>query len=113
LMGVRSTSMQPQSEDMSRVLGDGGGTTTNRLRFFQRRLYSERDQQELAVGGEEFGVRMGAWKYVSASANGPPVLFDLDQDPGETRNLHTRAADVEERLAATLQQWVATQRGRP
>ena len=113
LLGVPSTSMQPQGEDLSRVLGDGGAPPANRLLFFQRRLYTERDQQELAVGGEEFGVRMGAWKYVSASAKGPPELFDLDQDPGETRNLHTRAADVEERLAATLQQWVATQRGRP
>jgi len=114
LLGVPSTSMQPQGEDLSRVLGDGAAPPANRLLFFQRRQYTEREQQELSVGGEEFGVRMGAWKYISASATkGPPELFDLDQDPGETRNLHTRAADLEERLATTLRHWVATQRGRP
>jgi choline-sulfatase len=42
-------------------------------------------------------ARSGRWKYVAAPA---PRLFDLEQDPGETRNVAADHADVAQRLAA-------------
>jgi len=52
-------------------------------------------------------VARGKWKYVHKVA---PALYDLEQDPGETRNLAAEHPEVVARLAAELAALIASGR---
>ncbi len=54
-------------------------------------------------------VRTERWKYVHFGGGLPPVLFDLENDPGETRNLAAEPAYVSARLemAERMLEWRA------
>jgi len=54
--------------------------------------------------GEAAAVRAGPWKLIRSEGN-PLLLFDLRDDPGETRNLATAHADVADRLLTRLVDW--------
>jgi arylsulfatase A-like enzyme len=110
LLGVPAASIQPEGMDLSRVLVDGAPPPSDRPLYFQRRLYTERDEREWPAVGDMFGVRWGAWKYVTAPEEGKTELFDLARDPGEARNLAGSSAGVEARLAAAADSWAARQR---
>lgn len=61
------------------------------------------------VGGRWiYGVRDGRWKYITHFDRAPRQLFDLQADPGETRNLATdpEAASVGERLRLAMDAWI-------
>lgn len=76
-----------------------------------------------------FAVREGKWKLCLAPGSGglsaprpgspqektlPPVqLFDLQADPGETRNLQAQHADIVKRLRERLETYRADGRSRP
>lgn len=53
--------------------------------------------------GEQRALRAGQWKYMNAY--GRRLLFDLDADPGETRNLATQHPDRVEQLATRYAEW--------
>lgn len=75
------------------------------------------------IPGGIFAVRSGRWKYIWARGTertwamglGPArswdreYLFDLDEDPGETRNLAGGFSVREDWLRARLRAWVETQ----
>lgn len=50
------------------------------------------------------GIRTSKWKFVYAPWNGKvePELYDLEQDPGETRNLAAERADIVDQLKAEI-----------
>ena len=48
--------------------------------------------------------RQGPWKIIRSEGN-PVLLFQLDQDPGETQNLADRHPDIVGRLTAALEDW--------
>jgi arylsulfatase A-like enzyme len=48
------------------------------------------------------GIRAGRWKLIVDRAGGGRKLFDLEQDPGEQKNLRKTHPDVAERLEALL-----------
>lgn len=52
-------------------------------------------------------VRSGAWKYLEEQGQ-PPRLFDLAQDPAETRDLSSRHPALSARLRAKLDAWEST-----
>jgi arylsulfatase A-like enzyme len=58
---------------------------------------------------ESFALRRGRWKLMRAvGANGR--LFDLEEDPGETRNVRAQHAEVAAALDRTLDERVANRR---
>ena len=62
------------------------------------------------MNGQEFGLRLGNWKYIEGPKTGKQQLFNLQDDPGETRNVFMR----EKHRAVLLQRRVAAwRRGAP
>ena len=54
-------------------------------------------------------ARSGRWKLMALDGE-PVALYDLQDDPGEQENLLGRHSDVENRLAAELNAWLADPR---
>lgn len=65
-----------------------------------------------------FAIRQGEWKYVAPTArkrrreDAGPLLFNLKDDPGETRNVITRRPEVAKRLQLLLAKIRAAESGR-
>lgn len=86
-----------------------------------------RENVILMSGTGALTVREGAWKYIPdlalangwsagpRKAGGPsgPGLYDVDADPGETKNVVREKPDVEQRLAASLAKAKAAKQTRP
>src|SRR5262245_46171310 len=109
LLGVDATPLDPEGEDLSAVLVEGAHPRSDRTLFFQRRLYTQRDQREWPASGVMLGIRRGDWKYVMAPGEHTTELFDLRGDPGETHNLLAQEGQVAARLAAAVDAWAAAQ----
>jgi arylsulfatase A-like enzyme len=60
--------------------------------------------------GEKRSVRSGRWKLIRAE-DGPEELYDLQSDPGETRNLRGDRPEIAAELAALLERHAATRSG--
>ncbi len=84
-----------------------GATTLDPARpiFFQRRRYDGERRLDIEVRGEKHAVRVGSWKYIEAHAERTYELYDLEHDPGETRNLAATAPARARSLAARLAAW--------
>jgi arylsulfatase A len=82
-------------------------------------------------GAQTLSIRRGPWKYLDHSGSGgnrydqgelkpfhipdtaPVALYNLDSDPGETKNLHADRAEIAAELRALLEQSRTTGRSRP
>jgi arylsulfatase A-like enzyme len=82
-------------------------------------------------GAQTLSIRRGPWKYLDHSGSGgnrydqgelkpihipdtaPAALYNLDTDPGETKNFHAERADIAAELKALLEQSKASSRSRP
>lgn len=59
-------------------------------------------------GRRQLAVRHGRWKYIddnTMNRNLPELLYDMDADPGERRNVFHRNQDVAARLRRDLLRW--------
>ena len=56
-------------------------------------------------------IEDGRWKLHYHRAEGYALLFDLESDPGETRNLHMARPEVAARLEGALGRWLWDGRG--
>ncbi|HEU5068915.1 MAG TPA: arylsulfatase [Verrucomicrobiae bacterium] len=68
-------------------------TQTNRHEFFYWEFHER---------GFKQAVRMGDWKAVRLTANGPLELYNLTPDPGETRNVAADHPEIITRIEAYL-----------
>jgi arylsulfatase A-like enzyme len=109
LLGCSPAILAAEGADLSPVLRGTPAPTAPRPLFFERRLYTSRDEERWPTRGSMFAVREGAWKYVEALEEGRHELFDLATDPGETRNRRETDAATGERLAGLLAAWRARQ----
>ena len=57
------------------------------------------------------GVRDGKWKLITELNSSRPKLFDLNTDPGETRNLAGQHPDIVATWQQRLRGWAAAQKG--
>ena len=73
--------------------------------YLHRRHYLPGEVAGIPVAGEKFGLRLGPWKYIEGDGEGTRELFNLDDDPGERRNLYGSFPDVVEELRASLGAW--------
>jgi arylsulfatase A-like enzyme len=83
-------------------------------RDFSPLLRGEQIEWEDIVFGE-YGaavrmVRTNQWKYMKRADDGPPQLFDLSADPGETTNLHDspKHSEIKAKLGRQLDRFFAT-----
>ena len=62
-------------------------------------------------GGEAFGplyaIRSGRWKLLMNADGGGAELYDIDQDPSETRDRKNDSPTVTEDLSARLAEWIS------
>ena len=70
-----------------------------------RRFYDPQTIGEIAVDGEQFGVREGKWKYIEAEAEGRRELYDLEVDPVETSNVHDEQPEIAAQLSERIAGW--------
>jgi choline-sulfatase len=82
----------------------GGSEPEARPLLSRRRHYPKRFQRQL---GTKFSVAVGPWKYIRATDD-PDELYDLNSDREEIRNLHDARPAVVARLAAVLDEHLAT-----
>jgi arylsulfatase A-like enzyme len=78
--------------------------------FLYRQWYPRRRVRGVNVTGEQFGVRVGDWKYIEGTRDGRRELYDLANDPGEHTNLYKRS-ELEARRSAlrdVLASWRTT-----
>lgn len=62
------------------------------------------------AGRSQLAARKGRWKYIDDNTGGrgfPELLFDVEADPGERRNLYFRHQDVARGLRAEALRWEA------
>jgi arylsulfatase A-like enzyme len=93
---------------LARVLTEGARPDPERPAFLQRRQYDEPIVEGVRVRGEKLALRRGRWKYIEARDEGTAELYDLEKDPGETRNLATAHPGETARLSAELRRWQAS-----
>ena len=56
----------------------------------------------------DLAMRDGSWKLLCEYDGTQPLLYDLDQDRGETTNLASQHADIVERMTKALLAWHAS-----
>jgi len=75
--------------------------------FLARKYFQESSAQggTIPVFGRRFGVRKGAWKYILGPEENTHELYNLQLDPGETRNLFADKPGRAQKLAKVLEKW--------
>src|SRR5205823_6597185 len=73
--------------------------------FPKRALYWDYPHYGNQGGAPGGVVREGRWKLIEWREDDAVELYDLDADPGETRNLAKTQADVTARLREMLANW--------
>ncbi len=76
-----------------------------------RRFFPENPRRYIdGIPGHWKSVREGKWKLIEIPKPDQNLyeLYDIDADPGETRDLHATERATAERLTALLHQWLAT-----
>lgn len=84
-----------------------GGIRSERPIFLYRQWYPPHTVRGTPVRGEQFGVRVGHWKYLEGNEDGRRELYDLSRDPGERINRIEESDTPRDRLAQTLAKWRA------
>ena len=57
------------------------------------------------AGNLDRAVRYGGWKYLSQTAYSPGLLFDVQTDPGERRDLASQRPDLIKKLKSMHREW--------
>jgi arylsulfatase A-like enzyme len=103
LLELPPNGLTPQGGDVSSALRGTATLPADRPLFFHRRLYEKPERRGHDTRHPMFGIRRGRWKYVES---GPTLeLYDLEADPGETRNVRDGERETADRLAAELAEW--------
>jgi arylsulfatase A-like enzyme len=104
---------QFQGMTLAPILRGEVGADPERPVYLQRRRYDSSFVQGIRVVGEQFGLRVGHWKYIEAPDEGSYELFDLARDPGEKANLFDARRDQASALAQILHVWAQSPSGAP
>jgi choline-sulfatase len=113
---LRVAEMPPtQGRSLRPILIEDAKGDPERTVFLQRRSFDYRpdgrliDERFLEPGvyplGPSFGVRSGKWKLIDVPEEKIHALYDLSQDPGETRNVAADFKDKARELELALVQW--------
>lgn len=102
LLGLEGFAAELPGRSLVPALRDGALPDLGRRVFLLRQPYGrgsvEVDQGRVRVGGMKLAVREGRWKFIS-DKSGVAELYNLEADPGETRNRIAEEPETARRLA--------------
>ncbi|MFH1844132.1 MAG: sulfatase [bacterium] len=105
LLQLRDPAGTFTGHDLSGNLREEKPLAGERPVFLHRRPYEPHDELGTWVDGEQFGIRLGRWKYIEGEAEGVRLLYDLISDPEELRDLSDQYPDRLENMASLLADW--------
>jgi arylsulfatase len=117
-VAARTVSRPVQNLDLVPTILDYLGIDARKYRFEGRSLREEIEGKAKTAGlqyglmGEQRSVSDGRFKLIEKLAGGPPVLFDLKNDPGETRNVLAAERRAYAALRGALNAWIARDEGK-
>ncbi|MEE8169946.1 MAG: sulfatase/phosphatase domain-containing protein, partial [Phycisphaerae bacterium] len=113
-LSVISENSQVSGRDASAVLLGEAEPDENRVAFTQRREYLSYYVDHVPVSGSKWSVRRANWKLIVAPEEATRIeLYDLDQDPGELKNVAEREPETVKQLLTLITEWRARQAGGP
>jgi arylsulfatase A-like enzyme len=74
---------------------------------------SKEGRDHLVVHAGGLALRKGAWKYIPPQGSRSGELYNLEEDPGETKNLASERREIASDLGALLEKIRAAGRSRP
>lgn len=128
LIGFPLTGIEHQGESIAgEVMGEVAADRVRPLYFYRRhhreRLYPpeldrmidgvEETPSLIYLHGEQFGVRVGAWKYIVAPNEGKQLLFQLERDPEELVNVFAQQSERAAKMHRQLETWMGQQPAAP
>lgn len=117
-VAARTVSRPVQNLDLTPTILDYLGIDARKYGFEGRSLRSEIEGKAKAPGlqfglmGDQRSVSDGRFKLIESFAGKPPVLFDLKNDPGETRNILAAERRAYAALRDALNAWIARDEGK-
>jgi arylsulfatase A-like enzyme len=84
---------------------DVSGLWLGKARGKERTFYWHNPHYNNQGGRPAGAVRQGKWKYVEPYDGGKPELYDLDADPGESKDLASSEKERVGKMAELLGQW--------
>ncbi len=101
LIGINPDNWPFQGKSLVLRLQGESGSYENPI-YLYRRHYKKGIVGKTYVNGEQYGVRIGSWKYIEGKDEKLKLLFNIATDPQESKNLCTshlkRAKDLESHL---------------
>jgi arylsulfatase A-like enzyme len=87
------------------MLGEEEGDPERPVYLYRRPYEGGEVAEGIHARGEKFGVRVGQWKLIEGPEEQTLELFDLEADPGETRNLVAEEPERTVELTDLLRDW--------
>lgn len=106
LAGLPPESRQMEGRNMASAIQGQEPWPQDHPVYLFRRFYALDPNQSAGPRGEKFGIRLGRWKYIVGPEEQTRELFDLESDPGETKNLVDDFPEERDRLARRLDTWL-------
>ena len=108
LVGIDWRSKGLPGQSLAPALRGGAGLDPDRPVYLYRRRFETERLEGIRLQGEQYGIRVGKWKYIESPELGRVELYDLERDPRELENLFSSRADDGERIARRLAEWKRT-----
>ena len=105
LVGVSAGDGAVHGRSLASFLREGEAPP-DRPVFLYRIPYEPHEEYGVWVDGEKHAVRYGRWKYLASATEHTTELYDLNADPGETRDLGAVETGVAADMAGLLDDWL-------
>jgi arylsulfatase A-like enzyme len=96
-----------QGRSLAPALLGSISTLAQRPVFLQRRFYGASSVGSFPVSGDKLALRLGAWKYIEAPAEGTRELYELASDPHESRDRMASDPGRANEMQRVLHDWLA------
>jgi len=113
LLDIRKQNPAFQGQSLAPALLLGTELDMERPIYLHRGYFVEKWMDKRRIKGEQFGVRIGRWKYIVGDEEGTKELFNLETDPREKNNLYMDFKKVANALSDALDQWKRTHMSGP
>jgi choline-sulfatase len=106
--GPASSARAPASiprNDLAAAMRGGGSLDSRRPVFLYRRPFPDTYADGVHVNGDQYGIRVGKWKFIVGEKERRRELYDLDSDPRESKNVVAEYPDIVSELEGQLDQF--------